>query len=67
MASYLKGWQINSIVNLQTPQPWTVSDSTFNFSGSGESADRWDFFGNPERLQVRPAFHSLLLGLQRDC
>ena len=43
----LKGWQLNTIVSLQSPQPWTVSDSTFNFSGSGEGADRWDFFGNP--------------------
>jgi hypothetical protein len=23
----LDGWQINSIVNVQTAQPWTVSDS----------------------------------------
>jgi hypothetical protein len=50
----LQGWQINSIVNLQTAQPWTVSDSTFNFSGSGENADRWDFFGNPNDFRSGP-------------
>jgi hypothetical protein len=43
----LEGWQLNSILSLQTPQPWNVSDTSFNFSGSGDGADRWDFFGNP--------------------
>jgi hypothetical protein len=46
----LEGWKLNSIVSLQTPQPWNISESSpnaFNFSGSGETADRWDFFGNP--------------------
>jgi hypothetical protein len=43
----LKGWKINSIVNLQTAQPWIAFDSGNNFSGSGDKSDRWDFFGNP--------------------
>jgi hypothetical protein len=43
----LEGWQINGIVTLQSAQPWTVDDYGNNFSGSGDSADRWDFFGNP--------------------
>jgi len=45
----LEGWKLNTIVTLQTPQPWTVSEdnSGFNFSGSGDFADRWDFFGSP--------------------
>jgi len=43
----LEGWQLNSIITLQSAQPWTVDDYTNNFSGSGDSADRWDFFGNP--------------------
>jgi hypothetical protein len=50
----LKGWQLNTIVSMQTPQPWTVSDSTFNFSGTGEGADRWDFFGNPSDFKSGP-------------
>jgi hypothetical protein len=43
----LEGWQLNSIITLQSAQPWTVDDYNNNFSGSGDSADRWDFFGNP--------------------
>jgi hypothetical protein len=43
----LEGWKINSIVSLQTGQPWSVDDRQNDFSGSGDFADRWDFFGNP--------------------
>ena len=43
----LEGWQVNGIVTLQSSQPWTVNDYGNNFSGVGDSADRWDFFGNP--------------------
>jgi Carboxypeptidase regulatory-like domain/TonB dependent receptor len=47
----LEGWKLNSIVTLQTAQPWAVWDLTNDFptggSGNGEFADRWDFFGNP--------------------
>src|SRR6267378_3137704 len=46
----LEGWKLNSIVSVQTPQPWNISESSpvaFNFSNSGDTADRWDFFGNP--------------------
>ena len=43
----LKGWKFNSILNLQTAQPWIAFDAANNFSGSFDNADRWDFFGNP--------------------
>jgi hypothetical protein len=43
----LEGWQLNTIVSLQTGQPWNVNDQVFDFSGTGELADRWNFFGNP--------------------
>jgi hypothetical protein len=43
----LEGWQVNSIITMQTGQPWNVNDQTNNFSLTGEAADRWDFFGNP--------------------
>jgi hypothetical protein len=43
----LEGWQINAIATIQSSQPWDVNDYNNNFSGSGDSADRWDFFGNP--------------------
>jgi len=44
----LEGWKLNTIVNLQTAQPWLVTDGTNNFSGTGERVDRWNFFGNPQ-------------------
>ncbi len=46
-AQMLEGWQINSIVNVQTAQPWAAWDGGDNISGTGENADRWDIFGNP--------------------
>jgi hypothetical protein len=43
----LEGWQINSIITLQSGQPWNVIDynATYGFSGANEGTDRWDFFG----------------------
>jgi hypothetical protein len=46
-AQAFKGWQVNGIVTLQSSQPWLVNDYGNNFSGAGDSTDRWDFFGNP--------------------
>ena len=46
-AQLLEGWQLNGIVTIQSSQPWVVDDYGNNFSGSGDAADRWDFFGNP--------------------
>jgi Carboxypeptidase regulatory-like domain/TonB dependent receptor len=43
----LEGWQINSIVTLQTGAPWAVSDNSQDISKTGELEDTWDFFGNP--------------------
>jgi Carboxypeptidase regulatory-like domain len=43
----LEGWKLNGIVTLQSPQRWTISDTNNDFSGSGDTADRWNFFGNP--------------------
>ena len=43
----LEGWQVNSIVTVQSSQPWQVNDFSDNFSGTGDFSDRWDFFGNP--------------------
>lgn len=42
----LEGWQVNSILTLQTGQPWQAFDTSNDFSGTGEFADRWNFFGN---------------------
>jgi hypothetical protein len=43
----LEGWRLNTIVTVQSGQPWYVNDTNNDFSGSGDTADRWDFFGNP--------------------
>jgi hypothetical protein len=50
----LEGWQINGILNAQTAQPWAVSDSSNNFSETGENTDRWDFFGSPSAFRSGP-------------
>jgi hypothetical protein len=56
----LEGWQVNSILTLQTGQPWQSYDSSNDFSGTGEFADRWDFFGNTADFQSGGS-HSLPL------
>jgi hypothetical protein len=47
----LEGWKLNTIVSLQTPQPWLVFDTGDDFStghsGFGDLADRWNITGNP--------------------
>src|SRR3984893_5206772 len=39
----LEGWQLNTIVTLQSGQPWGVNDQTNDFSQAHENADRWNF------------------------
>jgi Carboxypeptidase regulatory-like domain/TonB dependent receptor len=46
-AQLLKGWQVNGILTLQSAQPWVVNDYENNWSGVGDTSDRWSFFGNP--------------------
>jgi len=43
----LEGWQVNTIITVQSGQPWNVNDQSNDFSGTHENADRWDFFGSP--------------------
>jgi hypothetical protein len=43
----LQGWELNTIVTVQTGQPWYSNDQADNISGVSEFADRWDFIGNP--------------------
>ncbi len=54
----LDGWQINSIITLQSGTPWGPQDFSNDFTGTGEGANQsigvpvgqgehWDFFGNP--------------------
>ncbi len=53
-AQLLQGWELNSIVTLQSGQPWTVNDTVNNISGTGEATERWDFFGNPSDFTSGP-------------
>jgi hypothetical protein len=52
-AQMLEGWTINAIVSLQSAQPWTINDTTNNFSanGSGDLSYRWNFTGNPANFK----------------
>jgi len=53
----LEGWQVNSIVTLQTGTPYNVIDGVQNgtdVSLTGEFEDRWDFFGNPNDFKAIP-------------
>ena len=47
----LQGWQVNSVVQLQSGTPWDPTETADDFSGTNErrnsTAERWDFFGNP--------------------
>ena len=51
----LQGWQVNTIITLQSAQPWQSFDTGDNFSGTNEFTDRWNFlsttdptkYGNP--------------------
>jgi hypothetical protein len=49
----LEGWKLNTIVTVQSAQPWLMFDGSsqqdFSTGGSGfgDLTDRWDFFGNP--------------------
>jgi hypothetical protein len=46
-----EGWEINAIVSYQSPLPWQAADGIYpgppgnNFSGTGETADRWNISG----------------------
>ena len=44
----LKGWTLNGILTLDSPQLWGPTDTGDDISLTGEHADRWDFFGSPK-------------------
>ena len=62
-AQLLKGWQLTSIVTLQTGAPWGVNDTSTDFSGtaaiSGQNSngEQWNFYGNPSDFQTRKSFN----------
>ena len=62
----LEGWQLNSVLTLQSGLPWGVSDTGNDFSGTGEvsqtnedgQGEQWNFFGNPKDFQISHGFSS---------
>jgi len=61
-AQALEGWELNSIVTLQSPQHWGAMDEGTDAAGIGalpvsppaNSPIRWDFFGNPNDFKSGP-------------
>jgi hypothetical protein len=43
----LEGWNLNSILKVQTALPWNIADTKNNISGTGELQDRWNYYGTP--------------------
>jgi len=46
-AQLLEGWQLNSIVTLQTGTPYSAIDFENDVSLTGEFSDRWNLIGDP--------------------
>jgi Carboxypeptidase regulatory-like domain/TonB dependent receptor-like, beta-barrel len=61
-AQLLQGWSINSIVTLQSGQPWGVNDFSTDFSGTNEinnpstNGEQWNFYGSPSAFKTTKAF-----------
>jgi hypothetical protein len=59
-AQLLQGWSLNSIVALQTGQPWEPTDFSNDFASDGQINDLatygqpWNFFGNPSDFKSGP-------------
>jgi hypothetical protein len=61
-AQALEGWELNSIVTVQSPQYWGAMDEGTDAAGIGalpvsppaNSPIRWDFFGNPNDFKSGP-------------
>jgi len=59
----LEGWEVNTIVTLQSPQPWGPMDEGTDAAGIGplpvsppaNSPIRWNFFGNPKDFKPSAA------------
>jgi hypothetical protein len=61
-AQSLEGWELNSIVTLQSPQHWGAMDEGTDAAGIGalpvsppaQSPIRWNFYGNPNDFKSGP-------------
>ena len=64
----LEGWSINMVSLIQTGTPWGISDTTTDFSGTGEQSSnsaanmggRWNFYGNPNDWNANHNFYDVL-------
>ena len=60
----LKGWSLNSIVNMQSGAPWGINDVSTDFSGTNEinqaaaNGEMWNFYGNTSDFQTRKSFNN---------
>jgi Carboxypeptidase regulatory-like domain/TonB-dependent Receptor Plug Domain len=46
----LEGWQVTSVLNLQSGEPYTLGDYNDDISFTGEFNDRWNMSGNPRDI-----------------
>jgi hypothetical protein len=59
----LQGWSLNSIVTMQTGNPWGVNDTSTDFSGTNQMVaqnsvgEQWNFYGNPHDFQTTKALN----------
>ena len=70
LGQMMEGWELNSIVTLESGQPWGPIDLGTDASGTGplpvsppaNSPIRWNFFGRPSDFKSRPAPIPFFLG-----
>lgn len=59
-AQLLQGWQVSSVVTLQSGMPWSPKDTANDFSGTGQINNtdyyggNWNFIGNPADFTSGP-------------
>jgi carboxypeptidase family protein/TonB-dependent receptor-like protein len=49
-AQLLEGWQVNTIVILESGMPFSLFDAADDFSFTGEFNDRWNITGSPNNI-----------------
>jgi len=49
-AQLMEGWQLNSIIIIESGMPYTLYDFNDDFSFTGEFNDRWNITGNPNNI-----------------
>ena len=54
LGQLLQGWELNSVVTLQSASPWGVQDFTNDFSGTNQ-VNEIDTFGQPWNFSGNPA------------